>query len=348
MSQVPGYNAARIIPRRPSRPARGAWRRGLAEAYRDPAELLRALDLDPDAAGLGGGAGFPFLVTREFAARMEPGNPHDPLLRQVLPRAAEESAVAGFDADPVGEHALLGHGSLLRKYRGRALLVMTGGCAINCRYCFRRSFPYALARGREALAAALAEIVADPTIEEVILSGGDPLMLGDEALARVTDALGAAPQIARLRLHTRLPVVLPSRVDEGLLHWVAALGRPLVVVVHANHPGEIDGDTAAALGRLRAAGVTLLNQAVLLAGVNDHADTLAALSERLFAAGVLPYYVHLLDRVAGTAHFEVSPARARTIERELRARLPGYLVPRFVREVGGSDAKVPLADLQAS
>jgi L-lysine 2,3-aminomutase len=232
---------------------------------------------------------------------------------------------------------------VIHKYDGRALLVATGSCAVHCRYCFRRHFPYA----EETAAAgqwrdALAYLAADPSIAEVLLSGGDPLSLATGKLAEFTDGLAALPHVRRLRLHTRLPIVLPERVDAALLAWVAARPQQVVVVVHANHANEIDGPVAEALGALRATGATLLNQAVLLRGVNDDADALAALSERLFAAGVLPYYLHQLDRVAGTAHFEVPDARARALVEAVAARLPGYLVPRLVREIAGAPAKSPV------
>ena len=232
---------------------------------------------------------------------------------------------------------------MLHKYQGRALLVATGSCAVHCRYCFRRHFPY----GEQTAAAdrwraALDYLAADPDIEEVLLSGGDPLSLATPKLAEFTDALAALPRVRRLRLHTRLPVVLPERVDDELLAWLAALPWPVVVVIHANHGNEIDDSVAAALARLRGTGAQVLNQAVLLRGVNDSLPALSDLSERLFAAGALPYYLHQLDRVAGTAHFEVPDERARSLHEGLAASLPGYLVPRLVREVAGAPAKTPL------
>jgi EF-P beta-lysylation protein EpmB len=232
---------------------------------------------------------------------------------------------------------------VLHKYDGRALLIATGSCAINCRYCFRRHFPYA----EETAAAngwreAIAHAARDASIREVILSGGDPLSLSTPKLADLTRALADVPHVERLRLHTRLPVVLPERVDDELLAWLAAWPRQRVIVLHANHANELDASVAHACARLRDAGATLLNQSVLLRGVNDDADALAALSERLFAIGVLPYYLHQLDRVAGVAHFEVPDDRARALVEAIRARLPGYLVPRLVREVAGEPGKRPL------
>jgi EF-P beta-lysylation protein EpmB len=282
-------------------------------------------------------------VPRGFVARMRRGDADDPLLLQVLPRAAELRDVPGFTRDAVGDlDARAGRG-VLHKYRGRALLVATGSCAVHCRYCFRRHFPY----GDETAAAnrwhdAIAALGADPSIEEAILSGGDPLSLSTPKLAELTDALAAIPHLKRLRIHTRLPVVLPERIDDDLLRWLAALPFGRVVVIHANHANELDASVAHACAKLAAAGATLLNQSVLLRGINDDAGVLAALSERLFECGVLPYYLHQLDRVAGTAHFEVDDARARALAEALAARLPGYLVPRLVREVAGAASKTPV------
>src|SRR6185295_3213712 len=272
----------------------------------------------------------------------------DPLLRQVLPRAEELAQSAGYEADPLHERAARRAPGLLQKYRGRALLITTEACAIHCRYCFRREFPYAeqasAAEGESAprFQAALETIAADASIEEVILSGGDPLSLGDARLARLTDALTGIAHVRRIRVHTRQPIVLPSRVDAGLLEWIGGVRRPMVFVLHANHPNELDADVRAACARLRDAGVTLLNQSVLLRGVNDDAATLEALSVALFDAGVLPYYLHLPDRVRGTAHFDVEEQRARALLAQLMGRLSGYLVPRLVREVPGAPAKTPV------
>ena len=271
---------------------------------------------------------------------MRVGDPYDPLLRQVLPVAVEDAEVAGFSTDPVGEAGLLGCDGLLRKYRGRALLVATGACAVHCRYCFRREFPYESEHpdGGE-FASTLAAVSRDATIEEVILSGGDPLILPDHRLAMLVGRIAEIPHIRRLRIHTRMPVVLPERVDEALVGWIATWPLPVVVVIHANHPNEIDESVRRALGALGTTGATLLNQAVLLRGVNDSAEVLAELSTKLFDGGVLPYYLHMLDRVAGAAHFEVAEKNAHAIMDDLQARLPGYLVPRLVREVPGARSK---------
>jgi EF-P beta-lysylation protein EpmB len=329
----------------PAPPVPGRWQALWRDAIRDPHELLALLGLPALAARLPRDAAtqFPLRVPRGFVARMRPGAPDDPLLRQVLPLDDEDRVVPGFGLDAVGDAAARGGAGIIHKYEGRALLVATGSCAIHCRYCFRRHFPYgdetaAAGRWRESLD----YLAADASVAEVLLSGGDPLSLSTAKLAEFTDALATLPHVRRLRLHTRLPVVLPERVDRELLDWLGALPQQVVVVVHANHPNEIDASVAAACTALRGTGATVLNQAVLLRGVNDDVATLAGLSERLFAAGVLPYYLHQLDRVAGTAHFEVGDDRARDLHAALAARLPGYLVPRLVREVAGDPAKRPL------
>lgn len=318
------------------------WQQAWRESVRDPRELLRLVGLEHEAAAVPAAAveAFALRVPRGFIDRMRPGDPDDPLLRQVLPRAEELRRVPGFGVDAVGDAAARVARGVLHKYEGRALLVATGSCAVNCRYCFRRHFPY----GEESAAAggwgaALEAIAADPGITEVILSGGDPLSLATHKLAELTGALAAIPHVRRLRIHTRLPVVLPERVDAALLDWLRALPWPVAVVVHANHANEFDARVDAAMADLRSAGATLLNQAVLLAGVNDAVDALADLCERGYAAGVLPYYLHQLDRVDGTAHFEVPDGRARALHAALVARLPGYLVPRLVREVPGDTSK---------
>jgi EF-P beta-lysylation protein EpmB len=339
-----GSDPAMIPAKRlPAQPAR--WQELWRDAVTDPRELIGLVGLSHRADELLAGAdtGFALRVPRGFVARMRRGDADDPLLLQVLPRAAELRDVPGFTRDAVGDlDARAGRG-VLHKYRGRALLVATGSCAVHCRYCFRRHFPY----GDETAAAnrwhdAIAALGADPSIEEAILSGGDPLSLSTPKLAELTDALAAIPHLKRLRIHTRLPVVLPERIDDDLLRWLAALPFGRVVVIHANHANELDASVAHACAKLAAAGATLLNQSVLLRGINDDAGVLAALSERLFECGVLPYYLHQLDRVAGTAHFEVDDARARALAEALAARLPGYLVPRLVREVAGAASKTPV------
>ena len=332
-------------PRQPAALVPVRWQQALREAVRDPRELLDLLGLDRLAPRLSDEAmvQFPLRVPRGFVARMRRGDPRDPLLRQVLPLDDEMRPMPGFGLDAVGDGAAKTAPGVIQKYRGRALLVATGSCAIHCRYCFRRHFPYAEeTAARDGWREAVDLIRQDASIEEVLLSGGDPLSLSNGKLAELTGALADIPHLRRLRIHSRLPIVVPERVDEGLMGWLSALPWPVTLVVHANHANEFDGTVDAALGRLRAAGVHLLNQAVLLRGVNDSVDALGALSERGFAAGVLPYYLHQLDRVAGVAHFEVDDAHARALHAGLAARLSGYLVPRLVREIPGDTGKRPL------
>jgi EF-P beta-lysylation protein EpmB len=321
------------------------WQTEMAHAIASPDELVAALGLDRSllAPARAAGAGFRLRVPRSYVARMRPGDPADPLLRQVLPVEHELEEVSDYVNDPLGEHAALRAPGLLQKYQGRALIITTSACAVHCRYCFRREFPYSEQTSEAPRwSAGLAEIARDDSLEEVILSGGDPLSLSDARLTSLTEALAKIPHVRRLRVHTRQPIVLPSRVDDGLVAWLGSVRLPTVFVLHANHPNEIDSDVRAACGRLRASGVTLLNQSVLLRGVNESVEVLAELSRRLFDAGVLPYYLHVLDRVRGAAHFAVSDAEARLIAGELASRLPGYLVPRLVRELHGAPAKVTL------
>lgn len=322
-----------------------AWQRELAKGYGRLDELLAVLGLDGGDCGVSETAArrFPMRVPRGFAARMRHGDPADPLLLQVLPVHAEQIDVPGYVTDPVGDLDSVSARGLLRKYEGRALVLTTGACAVHCRYCFRRNFPYgeqALTRGAED--GLIRAVAGDAGIREVILSGGDPLVLGEERLEHLLRRFAAIPHVERLRLHSRVPIVLPERVDARLLRLLSSIGRPVVVVVHANHPAEIDEGVAQALRELAGATHSLLNQCVLLHRVNDDADSLAALSERLFAAGALPYYLHQLDPVAGAAHYQVPDERALALMEELRARLPGYLVPRLVRERPGAPAKEPV------
>ncbi|AHE99041.1 EF-P beta-lysylation protein EpmB [Thioalkalivibrio paradoxus] len=335
-----------MIPRPPPSAQTPAWQRALAQAITDPLELLRRLDLPPEPGPgtLQAHRGFRTLVPESYLARMRRGDPRDPLLLQVLPQNAEVIERPGFLADPVGDRGALAAPGLLHKYAGRVLLVTTGACAIHCRYCFRREFPYGELQASRDWDDALTYIRAHTGITEVILSGGDPLALPDRRLADLVRRLETIDHLRRLRIHTRLPVVLPERVDAGLLAWLGTGRLAHVLVLHANHPREFEAPAGAALAKLRASEVTLLNQAVLLAGVNDDPDTLCELQQAGFAAGVLPYYLHLLDRARGTGHFEVDERRARALHAMLRERLPGYLVPRLVREIAGAPSKVPVPD----
>ena len=321
------------------------WQQRWREAIRDPRELLRQLGLDPAELGVSDEAAgqFAVRVPQGFAARMRHGDRHDPLLRQVLPITDELKVVPGFSLDAVGDGAAKKATGVIQKYRGRALLVTTGSCAINCRYCFRRHFDYGTENAaREGWRDAVDAIAQDPDIDEVILSGGDPLSLATHKLVELTQALRQIPHLRRLRIHSRLPVVLPERVDDELVQWLGSLPWPVAFVIHANHANEFDATVDAAMARLREAGATLLNQAVLLRGVNDSIEALQALSERSFAAGVLPYYLYQVDRVEGVAHFEVADDTAKDLHAQLTARLSGYLVPKLVREISGDSSKRPV------
>jgi EF-P beta-lysylation protein EpmB len=322
-----------------------SWQRELASAIRDPDDLIDALGL-PDELRAGArqaAALFPLLVTRSFLNRMRPGDPRDPLLQQVLPLGAEADCVPGFVSDALAEQSVHAAPGLLQKYAGRALLISTGACAIHCRYCFRRDFPYGdEPRRLSDWEPAFERLSEDESIREAILSGGDPLMLTDSRLTEIIRRLDAIPHLDRLRIHTRLPIVLPSRVTRSLVKLLRSTRMTPIIVVHANHPAELVDDCAAAVRRLVRLGLTVLNQAVLLRAINDSVEILSALSERLINLGVIPYYLHQLDRVSGTAHFEVPESRGLELVTALRSRLPGYAVPQYVREIPGEPHKVPL------
>lgn len=327
------------------RPDPPEWKQRLREAVRDPDELCQLLDLPSEWAqrARAAAAQFPLLAPRGYISRIEKRNPDDPLLRQILPLDAELQPAPGFETDPVNDHAAERSPGLLHKYAGRVLLVTTGACAVHCRYCFRRHFPYQAApKGIAAWETALEQIAADTSISEVILSGGDPLTLVDETLAELTRRIAEIPHIRRLRVHTRLPIMIPERVTNSLLGWFTIAELTPVMVLHANHANELDSNVASAVSKLSGAGVMLLNQAVLLRGVNDSVADQIALSERLAELRVTPYYLHQLDRVAGSAHFEVPEAEGRRIVSELQSSLPGYLVPRYVLEVPGQASKTPI------
>jgi EF-P beta-lysylation protein EpmB len=333
-----------MIPRIQSPEHRPSWQEELSNAVKSVDELLELLQIDPAQARIQPlQSNFPLRVPRGFVQRMAKGDSRDPLLLQVLPVAREMERVTGFRRDPLDELEAMPSPGLLHKYRGRALLTMTGACAIHCRYCFRRHFPYSDANPASGhWQPALDYLARHPDITELILSGGDPLTLTDARLHSLTEQLSSLPRLRALRIHTRMPVVLPERVDEGLIAWIKAQTLKMVVIVHCNHPNEIDHSVTAALDKLAAAGVTLLNQSVLLRDINDSSATLALLSERLFASGVLPYYLHQMDKVQGAAHFEVAIEQARDIVAGLHATLPGYLVPRLVQEIPGMPGKTPL------
>lgn len=328
-----------------AQPTTPRWQQLWREAITDARDLLDAVGLADRADILlpDRDTGFAVRVPRGFVARMRYGDANDPLLRQVLAVREELLQVPGFVDDAVGDSPARVARGVLHKYEGRALLVATGSCAVNCRYCFRRHFDYAEdTAAANRWQASIEHIRRDASIVEVILSGGDPLSLSTPKLSELTAALVGIAHVRRLRIHTRLPIVLPERIDAEFIAWLSRLPWPVAMVLHANHANEIDDSVVESAQRLRAAGATLLNQSVLLRGVNDSVDALADLSERLFDAGIVPYYLHQLDRVSGTAHFEVGDARAKALIDGLRGRLAGYLVPRLVREIAGQDSKTPL------
>ena len=318
-----------------------------------PAQNLTSL---PDLpATWRGGAGqaeahgaFPLRIPAPFAARINHDDPNDPLLRQVLPSIEETVVREGFTTDPVGE---LGHrtaGGLVHKYRGRALLIATSACAIHCRYCFRRHFPYTQSNPDPDWQQTIDALNGDASVSELILSGGDPLSLSNRRLHTLSEALASAQHLKRLRIHTRTPIAVPTRVDDGFCQWLGTLPWPCAVVLHCNHANEVDDPVRAALSRLRGTGVTLLNQAVLLNGVNDTVQAQVDLAQTLYDAGVLPYYLHQLDPVQGAAHFAVSDEQARKLHRAMASLLPGYLLPRLVRDLPDEPSKTTISSVVAS
>jgi len=316
----------------------------MAQAVSSTDELLGILQIDPAQLKTRPlDNKFPLRVPRGFVQRMRKGDSRDPLLLQVLPVQQEVQTAAGFVPDPLDELDNMPAPGLLHKYQGRALLTATGACAIHCRYCFRRHFPYTDANPLADQWQQSVDYVAQHSdITELILSGGDPLTLTDARLHSLTDQLAEIGHLRTLRIHSRLPVVLPERIDAGLLSWLETRQLKVVMVIHCNHPNEIDADVGAAMQRLRQAGVTLLNQSVLLRDINDDVATLVRLSEQLFSVDVLPYYLHQLDKVQGAAHFEVDETIARQLIDGVSAALPGYLVPRLVQEVPGMPGKTLL------
>lgn len=323
-----------------------SWQEAIKYAVRDSQRLCSILKLDNDLVGLSATAARSFSVFApwEFIRRMTSGDPHDPLLRQVLATRDEEHDPPAFADDPVGDSDATLSPGLIRKYRSRALLITTGACAIHCRYCFRRHFPYSSApKSVEDWAPALEQIDNDEQIDEVILSGGDPLTLMDDTLAGLAERIANIDHVQRLRVHTRLPIVIPQRITSKLLEWLRGTRLATIMVVHANHPNEIDDAVADSLARLVAAGVPVLNQSVLMRGVNDNVDSLVELSRRLVNVRVMPYYLHQLDRVRGAAHFEVPISRGMQLVDEMRKLLPGYAVPRFVQEIAGEESKTVVA-----
>lgn len=318
------------------------WQTQLQQAFTDFQTLCDYLQLSMGELNLSLDAAksFPLRVPLAFASRIEKRNLYDPLLRQILPIDNELKIYDGFSNDPVGDLNAVKQTGLLHKYHGRVLLINTGACAIHCRYCFRRNFPYAdLQLNKQQENAVLQTIQNDSSIQEVILSGGDPLILNDERLAQFFDEFAKIPTLKRIRIHTRLPIVLPDRITDELVAILKNCPKKIIVVVHSNHANEIDNDVAEACLRLKSANVTLLNQAVLLQGVNDNVAALCDLSERLFEVGVLPYYLHFLDKANGTGHFQVSKTVALALLNDVQNRLSGYLVPKLVVEKAGELSK---------
>ncbi len=322
-----------------------SWQEELSRAIRDPHELFKLLELDSATlpAALAADKDFALKVPLPYLARIRKGDINDPLLAQVLPTGAELLTTPGYSSDPLEENRANPASGLIHKYKGRVLLIVSPACAIHCRYCFRRHFPYGDNQpGRKQWQAAFDYIAADSTISEVILSGGDPLAANDNYLQWLTAQIASIAHIKRLRVHTRFPVMIPSRIDENCIQWLTGTCLKTIVVLHVNHPNELDVGVREAVDRLKIAGAYVLNQAVLLKGINDDANTLIALSEKLFATGILPYYLHVLDPVLGAAHFDCDKHKIIDLGIQLRANLPGYLVPKVVSEQPGAHSKVPL------
>jgi EF-P beta-lysylation protein EpmB len=321
------------------------WQKALIEAITDPKELLELLELPDDLLpqAIRASKLFPLKVPRSYMARMQKGNRHDPLLLQVLPIDLEEKEVSGYTKDPLEEKKYNPIPGLLHKYKSRVLLTMTGVCGVHCRFCFRRHFPYSDNNpGKSGWNEVMDYIANDSSIHEVILSGGDPLAMSDHLLCDFTEKLAEIPHLKRLRIHTRMPIVIPERVSDELIAWMSKLRLKTAMVIHCNHANEINAEVGLALARLIKNGILLLNQTVFLKGVNDTVEALSRLSESLFAAGVLPYYLHVLDKVQGAAHFDIDHDTAKQLHLELTTRLSGYLVPRLVKTTPGAPAKLSI------
>lgn len=325
-----------------TRPA--LWQRQLAEAFSSVNSLCSHLGLDASSLPLlPDYKDFPLRVPRGFVDCMEKGNPTDPLLRQVLPIQDELQQFPGYSLDPVGDLNAVAQAGVIHKYQSRVLLIATGGCAVHCRYCFRRHFPYGdLQLSSQKINQAIAYIASRSEISEVILSGGDPLLLNDNKLQHLLQAIGGIYHVERIRIHSRIPVVLPARINTSLLSLLTKQTQAIILVIHANHANELSLEVSDACRRLKQMGITLLNQSVLLKGVNDDSEALCQLSEKLFGLGVLPYYLHCLDRAAGVGHFEVTEPQALDLVQTMQTRLPGYLVPRLVKEQAGAAHKIRL------
>ena len=347
MAIVTSANGSVPIPT-PATPTSGEprWPIALQNAVRDPVQLCTMLELSPSLQAKAERAAeqFPLIAPLEYVRRMRVGDPTDPLLRQVLPIEEELAESPGFLPDPVGDAAAQIAPGLLQKYAHRALMVATPTCAVHCRYCFRRHFDFDSApRTLANWQTALEQLSVDSEVQEIILSGGDPLILPDQRLQELVRRLAKVKHLQRLRIHSRLPVVIPQRITSTLVQLLQETRLTPIVVIHANHPAEIDATVADALGRLLAVGIPVLNQSVLLRGVNDSVDTLVQLSQRLVNMRVMPYYLHQLDQVTGAAHFHVPVDTGRQLIAQMRSQLPGYAVPRYVCEQQGHPHKTPLA-----
>ena len=321
------------------------WQSQLTNLITSPEHLLDYLEIDSTllAGAVAAHKKFPVRVPYAYANRIEKGNIYDPLLQQVLPLSGELEAVEGYIGDPLGEAKANPQRGLIHKYHGRVLLITAPQCAINCRYCFRREFDYQNnTSSRTQWEQALTYIERDNTIDEVILSGGDPLVMPDNQLDWLITKISSVAHVSRIRIHSRLPIVLPARITSKLLETFTKHRLKPIFVVHCNHPNELDRDVGESLLKIRAANVTVLNQTVLLKGINNNSDTLATLSKQLFNHGVMPYYLHLLDKVTGVAHFNVTETEAKQLFQHLLSTLPGYLVPKMVKEVAGQASKLPI------
>jgi L-lysine 2,3-aminomutase len=320
-----------------------SWQKNLAQGFASVTELLTYLELPLTTGNVLAEKQFPSRIPLGFAKRMQKGNPVDPLLLQVLATGNELLEKEGYSIDPLHESNANPIRGLIHKYYGRVLLTLTGVCAVNCRYCFRRHFPYQNNNpGRNGLKDICDYIAQDESISEVILSGGDPLLASDLVLGELIRQLEQIPHVHTLRFHTRIPIVFPERIDKGLLTLLENTQLNKVMVLHCNHAQELDDSVRQVLHGLRQSGCHLLNQTVLLAGINDNAHVLASLSQALFSYGVIPYYLHILDKVTGASHFDLSFDRVQVIYKQLQNQLPGYLLPRLVREEPGKQSKTLL------
>ncbi len=320
------------------------WQQELAEGFSNTDEICNYLNISQADKNFISPSDFPLKVPVEFADRMEKGNINDPLLKQILPTKDEDVATLGFTDDPVGDISSLKETGVIHKYQGRVLLIMTGSCAINCRYCFRRNFPYnAIQLSTKKHLNAIKYIQNHPNVSEVILSGGDPLLLNDQKILSLMRQIESIPHIKRIRIHSRIPIVLPSRITEEFCSKLSTIKKDLILVVHSNHANELNNSVQLACIKLKKANITLLNQSVLLKGINDNAQQLCALHEKLFTFSIMPYYLHLLDKATGTAHFEVNQQQAVDIMNQIKKLLPGYLVPKLVREQAGACNKIVIA-----